>query len=98
MRTLSQPAKRLYAVLGIFIVTGCLEKNAASSETAGGTVVIATTGDADVLEVEVKGADVMFRVNGTEVAKLPKAQLHTDGLVGFRIGHNIDVDIDQVTR
>jgi hypothetical protein len=56
------------------------------------------TGDADVLEVEVKGADVMFRVNGTEVAKLPKAQLHTDGLVGFRVGHNIDVDIDQVTR
>jgi hypothetical protein len=56
------------------------------------------TGDADVLEVEVKGADVMFRVNGTEVAKLPKAQLHTDGLVGYRIGHNIDVDIDEVKR
>jgi hypothetical protein len=56
------------------------------------------TGDADVLEIEVKGADVMFRVNGTEVAKLPKAQLHTDGLVGYRIGHNIDVDIDEVKR
>lgn len=56
------------------------------------------TGEADVLEVEVKGADVMFRVNGTEVAKLPKADVHTDGLVGFRIGHNIDVDVDQVTR
>ncbi len=57
-----------------------------------------TTGDADVLQVEVKGADAIFSVNGKEVAKLPKAQLHTDGLVGFRIGHNIDVDVDQVTR
>ncbi len=56
------------------------------------------TGDADVLEVEVKGADVIFRVNGQEVAKLPKAQLHTDGLIGFRVGHNIDVDIDEVKR
>jgi hypothetical protein len=53
---------------------------------------------ADVLGVEVKGADVMFSLNGTEVAKLPKTQLHTDGLIGFRIGHNIDVDVDQVTR
>jgi hypothetical protein len=56
------------------------------------------TGDADVLGIEVKGADVIFSVNGTEVTRLPKAQLHTDGLIGFRIGHNIDVDVDQVTR
>jgi hypothetical protein len=57
-----------------------------------------TSPQADVLGVEVKGADVAFSLNGTEVAKLPKTQLHTDGLIGFRIGHNIDVEVDQVTR
>ena len=53
---------------------------------------------ANVLGVEVKGADVIFSVNGKEVKKLPKAGLHTDGIVGVRIGHNFDVDVDQITR
>lgn len=52
----------------------------------------------NTLGVEVKGADVIFSVNGQEVKRLPKAGLHVDGLYGFRIGHNIDVDVDQVTR
>ena len=52
----------------------------------------------NTLGVEVKGADVIFTVNGTEVARQPKAKLHTDGEFGFRIGHNLDIDIDQVTR
>jgi hypothetical protein len=60
--------------------------------------LVITAPEADLLGVEVKGADVIFSANGAEVAKLPKAQLHTDGMFGFRIGHNIDVDVDQVTR
>ena len=52
----------------------------------------------NTLGIEVQGADVIFSVNGTEVKRLPKTQVHTDGLIGFRIGHNLDVDIDQVKR
>lgn len=53
---------------------------------------------ANVLGVEVQGDNVIFTVNGAEVTRQPKAKLHTDGMVGLRIGHNMDVDVDQVTR
>ena len=52
----------------------------------------------NTLGLEVKGADVIFTVNGTEVTRVPKAKLHVDGLYGFRIGHNLDIDVDQVSR
>ena len=52
----------------------------------------------NTLGVEVQGDNVIFTVNGTEVRRVPKAQVHTDGLIGFRIGHNMDVDIDQIMR
>ena len=52
----------------------------------------------NVLGIQAQGADVIFIVNGTEVTRLPKSKLHTDGLIGFRVGHNIDVQIDQVSR
>jgi hypothetical protein len=46
----------------------------------------------------VKQADnVIFSVNGTEVNRQPKRKLHADGLYGFRIGHNLDVDVDQIS-
>jgi hypothetical protein len=52
----------------------------------------------NTLGVQVQGANVIFTVNGTEVTRLQKSQLHVDGQIGFRIGHNMDVDVDQVTR
>ena len=52
----------------------------------------------NTLGIRVQGDDVIFIVNGTEVTKLPKSKLHTDGMYGFRIGHNLDVDVDQVKR
>ena len=52
----------------------------------------------NTLGVEVQGNNVIFTVNGTEVTRLQKSQLHTDGMVAFRIGHNLDVDVDQVVR
>jgi hypothetical protein len=52
----------------------------------------------NVLGVNVAGDRVVFSVNGTEVASRPRAELLTDGLVGFRINHNLDVRIDQVQR
>ncbi len=53
---------------------------------------------ANLLGVEVAGEQVVFRINGTEVTRLPKSQLETDGLIGFRINHHLDVMIDQITR
>lgn len=37
---------------------------------------------------------VRFLVNGTEVASLPVAQLDVSGIVGLRVNHNLDVNID----
>jgi hypothetical protein len=53
---------------------------------------------ANTLGVEVQGNNVILSVNGKEVTRLQKNQVHTDGLIGFRIGHNLDVDVDQVSR
>jgi hypothetical protein len=50
------------------------------------------------LGAQVQGDEVIFTVNGTEVTRVEKSKLHTDGMYGFRIGHNLDVDVDQVKR
>jgi hypothetical protein len=52
----------------------------------------------NTLAVAVQGDDVIFSVNGKEVTRLAKGKVHTDGMIGFRIGHNLDVDVDQVKR
>jgi hypothetical protein len=52
----------------------------------------------NTLGIQVQGDNVIFTVNGTEVTRLAKSKVHTDGLYGFRIGHNLDVDVDQVKR
>jgi hypothetical protein len=52
----------------------------------------------NTLVIQVQGDNVIFMVNGTEMTRLPKSKVHTDGLYGFRIGHNLDVDVDQVSR
>jgi hypothetical protein len=53
---------------------------------------------ANTLAVEVQGDNVIFSVNGKEMTRLPKSKVHADGMIGFRIGHNLDVDVDQVKR
>jgi hypothetical protein len=52
----------------------------------------------NTLGVQVQGDKVIFTVNRTEVTRLPKSKLHTDGMYALRIGHNLDVDVDQVSR
>jgi hypothetical protein len=64
---------------------------AIAKETAEGKQV-------NALGLEVSGDNVIFSVNGMEVSRQPKAKLHTDGLIGLRIGHNLDIDVDQVSR
>ena len=50
----------------------------------------------NVLGVEVKGNEVIFLVNGTEVTRRPKSELLTEGVFGYRINHNLDVHIEPV--
>jgi len=52
----------------------------------------------NALGIQIQGDNAIFTVNGTEVTRLPKSRVHTDGLYGLRIGHNLDVDVDQVMR
>jgi hypothetical protein len=52
----------------------------------------------NTLGVQVQGNDVILSVNGKEVTRLQKSQVHTDGLFGYRIGHNLDIDVDQVKQ
>ena len=52
----------------------------------------------NTLGIQVTGDEVVFKVNGVEVTRLPKGKIHTGGIYGFRIGHNLDVDVDQVNR
>lgn len=51
-------------------------------------------GAANVLGVAVRGADVVFSVNGQEVARRPRSELSTDGVAGFRVNHHLEVFID----
>lgn len=52
----------------------------------------------NTLAVQVQGDNVIFSVNGKEVTRLAKSKVHTDGVIGFRIGHTLDVDVDQVKK
>ena len=53
----------------------------------------------NTLEVRVGANDVQFVVNGTVVHKAPKSGMtaQTDGIVGVRVNHQLDVHIDGFT-
>jgi hypothetical protein len=43
----------------------------------------------------VVGADVVrFLINGTEVASQPRGDVSTSGIVGLRVNHNLDINVD----
>ena len=46
------------------------------------------------LEVRVQGDKVDYVVNGTVVHSTPKTAVKTDGIVGFRVNHFLEVQID----
>jgi hypothetical protein len=51
----------------------------------------------NVLAVQVGKENVDFFVNGQQVGSVPRAQLPTDGIVGLRINHRINVHITTLT-
>jgi hypothetical protein len=46
------------------------------------------------LEIEIAGDAVEFEVNGKQVHSIPATQFSTDGIVGLRVNHNLDVHIE----
>jgi hypothetical protein len=48
----------------------------------------------NALEVRVAGDTVSYVVNGTVVHSAPKGTLKTDGIVGFRVNHQLDVAVE----
>ena len=54
----------------------------------------------NVVEVRVAGDTISYVVNGQVVHSMPKAGVKTDGLVGFRVNHMLDVQVEgfQVTK
>jgi hypothetical protein len=48
----------------------------------------------NALEVRVAGSTISYVVNGTVVHTTPKSAARTDGLVGVRINHQLDVQVD----
>jgi hypothetical protein len=55
----------------------------------GGTGAIGNT-----LAVDVGETEVAFIVNDQEVARLPRASVNTDGVVGLRINHGLNVHVE----
>lgn len=47
----------------------------------------------NALTVDVGAADVVFSVNDKEVARVPRADVPTDGAVGFRVGSSLNLHI-----
>jgi hypothetical protein len=65
--------------------------------TAHDAIVSYHEGDgavANTLAVEVGEAEVAFSVNGAEVARLPRAEVRTDGVVGLRINHGLNLHVE----
>jgi hypothetical protein len=51
----------------------------------------------NTLAVEVGKENVDFYANGQKLASLPRAQVPTDGIVGLRINHHINVHVTTLT-
>lgn len=50
----------------------------------------------NILEVQVKGDQIAFVINGKTVSTIPKtgAAAKTDGVYGIRINHHLEVEVD----
>ncbi len=50
-------------------------------------------GEPNTLAVQVTSSNVVFSVNGSEVARLPAAEVDTAGNAGLRIAHDVEVRV-----
>jgi len=47
----------------------------------------------NVLEIHVRAQEVHFLVNGETVASLPWSEVDTEGVVGLRVNHNLNLHV-----
>jgi hypothetical protein len=52
-------------------------------------------GRPNTLEVVVTAADVAFRINGAEVARVPAAELSVAGRAGLRVSHDVQLAVSE---
>ncbi len=45
------------------------------------------------LAIDVRADDVVFLVNGQEVTRVPRSRIDTDGVVGLRVNHGLNLHI-----
>lgn len=50
----------------------------------------------DVLEIKVAADTTAFLVNGTEVARVPTTEIDTDGIVGLRVNHQLNIHVSSL--
>jgi hypothetical protein len=50
----------------------------------------------NILAVEVGSSAVSFLVNGQVVTTLPKTRVHTDGIVGLRVNHRLNLHVSRL--
>ena len=68
-------------------VAGDWAPNPAITAMAGGS-------QKNELSIQVSKERVSFMVNGKEVASHPSTAIDTNGVVGLRVGHGLDIQID----
>jgi len=52
---------------------------------------------ANKLSLEIHDAEVAFFVNNTEVVRLPRESVNTDGVLGFRLNHHVNVHVSTLS-
>lgn len=50
----------------------------------------------NVLAVDVGPETVVFSINGTEVHRVPRSQLDTDGVIGLRVNHALNLHFSKI--
>ena len=66
---------------------GWVDSDAVNAAAEGGDVT-------NELAIEVRGDQVHFSINGTEVATVPASEIDAHGIAGVRINHNLNVQVD----
>lgn len=51
----------------------------------------------NVLEIEVGRSEIGFIINGVKVTAVPRAKLETDGVVGLRVNHHLNLHVSELT-
>lgn len=54
-------------------------------------------GEPNHLRVEVGATEVVFSINGSEVARVPAAELRTRGVAGLRVAHDVELLVTDFT-